>query len=407
MKPNESPAIAGAAALDAAGGPLSGIKVLDASMGAVGPWAGCLLGLLGADVVKLESPQGDFIHNVMPTKGGLSTTYIAMNVNKRGIVLDLKKDADRKVAHALAAQADVFIENFRPGVADRIGVGWATLSALNPRLVYASASGFGPTGPMAEIGATDPHVQAFTGSTCVNGTRGGLRQRWRWYGHFDCTTSMCIVQGVLSALYQRAVTGKGQLVAVTMLEAAFSLMRVRIAEHLEGGKPEPMGSATTYLVPDQAFAAQDRRVAVSVTSRRQWASFCEAIGRPELRDDPRFARNPQRVANRDVLIPILEAVFARRFANYWITNLRKANVPCALFTSFDEFRHHVHYLTNQMIRRLDSDKWGSVTVGGVPWDFSGNACELFLGPSPGQHTAEFEGGQWPARAPAKAVGAHA
>ena len=378
-------------------GPLAGLKVLDASMGAVGPWAGALLGLLGADVVKLESPQGDFIHAVMPTKGGLCTTYTAMNINKRGVVLDLKQPKDRATVHALAAQADVFIENFRPGVADRIGVGFAELSALNPRLVYASATGYGPAGPMVEIGATDPHVQAFTGSTCVNGQRGGLRQRWRWYGHFDCTTSMCIVQGVLSALYQREVTGRGQRVDVTMLEAAFSLMRLRVGEHLEGGQPQPMGSGTTYLVPDQAFATQNRPITVSVTSRRQWAKLCEAIGRPELRDDPRFATNPLRVEHRDALIPILQEVFATRFANYWITTLRKAGVPCALFTSFDEFRHNVHYLVNDMLRRHDSPRWGSTTTAGVPWTFSATPGEVFLGPSPGEHTAQFATGAWPAR----------
>jgi len=385
-------------------GPLAGLKVLDASQGAVGPWAGALMGLLGADVVKLESPTGDFIHPVMPSKGGLSTTYIAMNINKRGIVVDTKQEAGRRTAHALAAQADVFIENFRPGVADRIGLGYATLSGLNPRLVYASASGFGAGGPMVEIGATDPHVQAFTGATSVIGERGGLRQRWRWYGHFDCNTSMCIVQGIVSGLYQREVTGRGQLVSVSMMEAAFSMMRLRIGEHLEGGHPEPMGSATSYLVPDQAFATQNRPITVSVTSRRQWAGLCAAIRRPELRDDPRFATNPLRVQHRDELIPILRDVFASRFANYWITELRRAHVPCALFTSFEEFRHHVHYLNNRMIERFDSPRWGSVTVCGVPWDFSATPGEVRLGPSPGEHDAQFADGRWPEQDPSDLSG---
>jgi len=192
-------------------GPLAGIRVLDASMGAVGPWAGVLLGQLGADVIKLESPQGDFIRVVMPAKRGLGTTYISMNFNKSGLVLDLKKPEDRAKAHELAAQADVFIENFRPGVADRIGVGYAELSRHNPRLIYASASGFGPKGPMVKIGATDPHLQPFTGSCSVNGEAGGKMQSWRWYGHFDCTTAMCITEGILSALLERETTGRGAL----------------------------------------------------------------------------------------------------------------------------------------------------------------------------------------------------
>lgn len=378
-------------------GPLDGLKVLDASQGAVGPWAGALLGLLGADVVKLESPGGDFIHAVMPTKGGLCTTYVAMNIDKRGIVLDLKQPDERAVVHRLAAQADVFIENFRPGVADRIGVGWERLSALNPRLVYASACGFGRTGPMVEIGATDPHVQAFSGATSVIGERGGLRQRWRWYGHFDCTTSMVITQGVLAALLQREATGRGQRVDVTMLQAAFSLMRVRMGEHLEGGQPAPMGSAISYLVPDQAFATQNGWITVSVTSRRQWAALCDAVGRPEWRDDPRFATNPKRVEHRDVLVPMLAEIIAKRFQNYWITNLRRVHVPCAAFTKFDEFRHHVHYLANDVLRRFDEPRWGSVTTPGVPWRFSATPGEVFLGSAPGEHTAAFAQGAWPPR----------
>ena len=210
-------------------------------MGAVGPWAGVLLGQLGADVIKLELPQGDFIRVVMPAKRGLGTTYISMNFNKSGLVLDLKKPEDRAKAHELAAEADVFIENFRPGVADRIGVGYAELSKLNPRLIYASASGFGPKGPMVKIGATDPHLQPFTGSCSVNGEAGGKMQSWRWYGHFDCTTAMCITEGVLSALLERETTGRGKLIQVTMIEAAMALQRVRISEHLAGHDAEADG----------------------------------------------------------------------------------------------------------------------------------------------------------------------
>lgn len=379
-------------------GPLAGLKVLDASMGAVGPWAGVLLGQLGADVVKLESPQGDFIRNVTPRKGGLSLTYTAMNFNKRAIVLDLKNPSERAEVHALAAQADVFIENFRPGVADRIGVGFKELSALNPRLVYASASGFGPSGPMIEIGATDPHIQPFTGSCSVNGMPGGKRQRWRWYGHFDCNTSMCIVEGVLAALHDRARTGAGKLVQVTMVEAAAALQRVRIAEHLAGQEPRPMGSATTYLVPDQAFRAKDRSVAVTASSRREWRSFCEAIGRPELADDPRFARNPDRIENRAALLDILEPILARRPAQYWLDVFGRVHVPCALFTSNDEFRHNLNYIENEFLSSFDTPHWGRVDAAGVPWRFAKTPGALRPGEPPGASTEQFRNGAWPSLA---------
>jgi len=377
-------------------GPLAGIRVLDASMGAVGPWAGVLLGQLGADVIKLESPQGDFIRVVMPAKRGLGTTYISMNFNKSGLVLDLKKPEDRAKAHALAAEADIFIENFRPGVADRIGVGYAELSKLNPRLVYASASGFGPKGPMVKIGATDPHLQPFTGSCSVNGEAGGRMQSWRWYGHFDCTTAMCITEGVLSALIERETTGRGKLIQVTMIEAAMALQRVRISEHLAGMTPKPMGSAVSYLVPDQAFDTKDRPLAVTASSRREWRALCQALGHPALADDPRFARNPDRVKNREILIPILQEIFARSSAGFWLDRLQRARVPAALFTSFDEFRHNRHYLENEMLTTFETKEWGRLTVAGVPWRFEKTPGALRPGTPPGGKTSEILAHGWAA-----------
>lgn len=375
-------------------GILDGVRVVDASMGAVGPWAGALLGQLGADVVKLESPQGDFIRNVMPTQGGLSSTYLSMNVNKRGIVLDLKNEAERREAQDLIAGADVFIENFRPGVADRIGLGWAELSARNPRLVYASASGFGWSGPLVAVGATDPHIQAFTGSTSVNGERGAPRQRVRWYGHFDVNTSMCIVQGVLTALLAREQSGAGRLVRVTMVEAAMALQRVRLAEHFAGGTPKPMGSATTYLVPDRMFRALDGFVAVSATSEAQWRDCCRALAHPEWAEDPRFADNVARVENRDALDALLEPVFAARSVGHWLLTMARHGVPCAKPTSFDDFRHHVHYRENGFVTEVDAPTRGRLTVAGVPWRFARHPGEVTRPPLPGEHTEEVRANGW-------------
>lgn len=377
-------------------GPLKGLRVLDASMGAVGPWAGALLGQLGADVIKLEPPQGDFIRFVMPSKRGLSTTYISMNFNKSGLVLDLKAPQDRAKAHAIAAEADVFIENFRPGVADRIGVGYAELSRINPRLIYASASGFGPKGPLVKVGATDPHLQPFTGSCSVNGEAGGKMQSWRWYGHFDCTTAMCITEGILTALIERDVTGRGMLLQVTMIEAAMALQRVRIAEHLAGMTPRPMGSGVSYLVPDQAFDTRDRPLAVTASSRREWRALCQVIERPDLADDPRFARNPDRVTNREVLIPILQVAFRTCSAGFWLDRLRRAKVPAALFTSFDEFRHNRHYLENEMLTTFDTEEWGELIVAGVPWRFEKTPGALRPGTLPGGKTEEILARGWAA-----------
>lgn len=376
-------------------GPLTGLRVLDASQGAVGPWAGVLLGQLGADVVKLEAPSGDFIRNVMPTQEGLGTTYISMNVNKRPITLDLKTEDDRKRAHALVAKADAFIENFRPGVAERIGLGWEELKAVNPKLVYASASGFGWSGPLVKLGATDPHIQAFTGSCSVNGSPGGRRQRLRWYGHFDVNTSLCIVQGILTALYQRQKTGQGQRVEITMAEAAMALQRVRLAEHLAGQPTEPTGSATSYIVPDQAFGTKDGHVFVSATSRRQWKRLCAALNLDDLAEDPRFATNRLRIENREALIPLLEEVFATLPTWRWVQMLAGAGVPAARQHSFEELPTSVHQVVNQMLRTFDTPAWGEITLAGIPWHFDRTPGEVWPGSPPGACTEAVVEGGWP------------
>lgn len=378
---------------------LSGVKVFDASAGAVGPWAGTLLGELGADVIKLEGPQGDFLRNVMPEQGGLSAPYISMNFSKLGLVLDLKDPADRKKAQQLCAGADVFLENFRPGVAERIGLGWEELSALNPRLIYGSASGFGWSGPMVKLGSTDPHIQAFMGSTSVNGEKDGPRQRVRWYGHFDINTSMCIAQGVLAALIDREKTGKGRLVRITMAEAALALQRVRLAEHLAGGHPRPMGTATTYLVPDRMFRTLDGFVAVSATSEAQWRGFCAAIGRPELADDPRFADNAARVANRDALDGILDPLFAARSIGHWLLAMSRAGVPVARPTGFDEFRDNIHYRENEMLVDVPAPTTGKVVAPGPAWQFMRHPAGVTRAPSPGEHTDDILARGWAAFSP--------
>lgn len=375
-------------------GPLDGVRVVDASAGAVGPWAGSLMAQLGASVIKLESPQGDFIRNILPTKNGLSSTYLSMNYGKRGLELDMKSMAERKAAHKLIAEADVFIENFRPGVTERIGLGWDELSNLNSRLVYASASGFGWTGPMVKIGATDPHIQAFSGSTSVNGRPGGLRQRVRWYGHFDVNTSLCIVQGVLAALLERQRSGKGRLVRITMVEAALALQRVRIGEHLSGGRPRPMGTAITYLAPDRAYATLDHDIVVSATSQAQWARLCQALDLGHLTDDPRFADNPSRVTNREALDDEIAGKLATRSSGHWLRVLSAARVPCAKPSCFDDFKHHIHYRQTGMLRPMETRRWGTLFAPGTPWQFARRPVAVALPPAPGEHTKEILENGW-------------
>ncbi len=374
--------------------PLDGIRVLDASVGGVGPWAGSLLGMLGAEVVKLEAPSGDFIRNVLPRQRGLSTTYMALNMNKRGIVLDLKTPEGRNAALDLAGTADVFVENFRPGTAEKLGLGYRALSESNPRLIYVSASGFGNAGPMAQFAAADPHIQAFSGFASVNGANHGEAELWRWYGHIDVTTAMVIVQSVLTALWERTTGGGGSLVGVSMLKAALELQGIRLAEYFAGTRVGPLGSAVTYLVPDEAFATLDFPIAVSATNEEQWRSLCLVLELPGLIADPRYRTNSDRIASREALISELARVLRARPAWFWERRLQGAGVPCSRFRSFDELRHHAYFRENGIVTEIACPTGGTLCVGGAPWSFGGVRTSPTRGPKPGEHTALYASGRW-------------
>ncbi|TVR07627.1 MAG: CoA transferase [Salinarimonadaceae bacterium] len=371
-------------------GPLAGVTVLDISQAAVGPWAGMLLGQLGADVIKLEPPAGDLIHYVKPTQNGLGTTYATMNLNKRGVILDLKDPQDRAAALALAKKADVVIENFRPGVVERLGIDYAAVRALNPRVVYCSVTGFGRTGPMKDMGCTDQHAQAFCGYGALNGEPEGTGELMRYYAHHDLTTAMIVTQAVLSGLWARERTGEGQQVETSMLQAGLALQRVRLMEYFTTGiAPTPQGSAISYCAPDQAFLCGDaRHVAVSVTSEPEWRAFCAAAGLPELEADPRFARNADRVRHRGALVAILAERFAAAPAPWWVKKLNAAGVPASLYFDYEQQRHHAHFHEGGMIVEVEKEPWGTLAVGGLPWRFDGTPCAVEPPPFPGEHTQQ-------------------
>jgi crotonobetainyl-CoA:carnitine CoA-transferase CaiB-like acyl-CoA transferase len=371
-------------------GPLAGLRVLDLSIMAAGPWVGALLGELGADVVKVEPPAGDGTRWVEPLQRGMGTNYICLNVNKRGIVLDLKDPQGRQQAVDLAGRSDVFIQNFRGGVVERLGLGYPVLRARNPRLVYCSISGFGESGPLAREACADFIMQAFSGFARLNGAPGDELEAFRFTGFIDLTTSIAATQAVLAALVERDRSGLGQKVEVSMLEAALEIEATRIAELLgAGARPLPRGSESPGLVPDRAFATADREVFVTVHDAAQWRGFCAAAGRPDLADDPRFASGPARVEHRDALNALIEPIFRDRPAIWWLRVFERHGVPCALAQHFETIRHHAQVRDNGMVAELDTPDWGRVLVGGVPWHFSRTRCAVEPPPRPGQHTSEI------------------
>lgn len=367
-------------------GPLAGLKVVDVTSAAAGPFVASLLGQLGAEVIKIEPPTGDRIHNVLPTQNGRATTYLSMNVNKKGIILDLKNPNAYAVALDLIDTCDIFLENFRRGVPERLGLSYETLSARNPRLIYGTVAGWGERGPWAKLANIDPYVQVASGFASLTGKPGSQGESMRYYGHLDLTTACTGVQAVLTALYARHQTGRGQRLQTSLMAANLALQATRIAEyHASGQQPPRMGHAVSYHVPHQAFATETRWIAVAAHTQAQWQSLCIALEQPEWVTDIRFASNAARVEYRDTLVPMLQAHFRKQPALWWLNLLRRHRVPCGLFMGYPELLHHQQVVANDLIAELDTP-YGPFAVSGLPWRFSDTPCELQPPSDPGQYT---------------------
>ena len=371
-------------------GTLSGVRVIDVSIGAVGPWSTMLLAMLGADVIKIEPPRGDIMRAIPPTKGGISTSWMHCNLGKRSICLDLKRENHRDAALKLIQQADILVENMRPGTADRLVIGYKVASQLNPRLIYCSASAYGQKGPWRNVGGADLLMQAFGGSVSVSGTEGGRGELLRYVAHSDLTTSSYITGAVLLALYARERTGRGQKVETSMLEAWLDVQATRLAEYYVTGRvPRRAGTIVPTTAPHEAFLAADGEyICVGITTEAQWASLCGALGVPALCDDPRFRTNPLRVKSRDVLAVLLAPLFTGRSSSEWVDILhRRRGVPCSTLWTREQVQASAHVRGNDQIQSVESPS-GPLWVAGPPWAFDGIKGRASSPPRPGEHTEE-------------------
>ena len=371
--------------------PLDGTRVFDLTLAGVGPWAAKLLGELGADVIHVEAPGGRPF-TVPPMMSGVSVIYITANTNKRCITLDLKDPKDRQAAYRLLQTCDVFLENMRPGVVDRLGLDYASVSEINPGIVYLSASGYGQTGPMVTAPGADPQIQAFSAWTSITGTEESGPTFYRHFAHLDYNTSQYIVQAILMGLFARTRAGHGQKIEVAMLAAAMSLQSSRLAEFFATGSTPPrMGSATTSTVPHQAFLCQDQRyLAVGVVTEEQWPAFCAAMGQPALAEDARFTTNRLRVEHRTELLAILEPLFQTKALRWWEMQLTKAGVPNGRFLTFNELRYHPQVVENGSMPLTPTPHWGDMYHEAAPWQFSkSDHLEWKAAPLIGEHTEEI------------------
>ncbi|ETW96977.1 MAG: hypothetical protein ETSY1_24475 [Candidatus Entotheonella factor] len=389
VAPGDTPPVSPPGIILRRGGPLDGIRVMDISGMGVGPVTGLFLAELGAEVIKVEPPHGDLALTVPPTQGGTSVLYLAANLCKRGIFLNLKEPRDLDRAYRLAEQSDVFIENFRVGVVDRLGLGYEALAARNPRLIYCSLSGFGPHGPLAKLPSVDTYIQAFSGFASLNGTPGSRGESLRNIGFIDLSTSAMTVPAILAALIHREQTGNGQLIIASMLEAASTLQTSRIAEYLATGQcAPPHGSGMPYIVPDQAFDVRDGYLAISARTQAEWEALCQALERQDLLDEPRYRTLAGRLAHRETLIAQLAETLRVYPSAWWIKRLTRAGVPCGGFHAYNEMSQHPQVRINGLMTELPTAHWGKLRVAGLPWTFSLTPGVQRPGPLPGGDTAD-------------------
>lgn len=316
-------------------GPLAGLLVADFSRVLAGPYATMLLADMGADVIKVESPQGDETRTWMPpVRDGVSTYYLGINRGKRSVVLDLREEADQELARELARRADVLIENLRPGGMAKYGLDYAGLSAANPGLVYASISGFG-SGAGAKVPGYDLMVQAISGLMSLTGSPDGPPYR-AGISVFDVMAGNHAVIGILAALRHRDATGQGQHVEVNLLSSALTGLVNHSSAWVAGGVvPFRMGNAHPSVFPYEPLPTADDDLIVAAANDRQFRNLCGVLGIPEVADDPRFARNADRTANREELRPILTERLATKGATEWFELLVDVGVPCGPINTID------------------------------------------------------------------------
>jgi len=316
-------------------GPLAGLLVADFSRILAGPYATMLLGDLGADVIKVESPDGDDTRRwVPPTRDGVATYYLAINRNKRSVALDLRDPGDLAAARELARRADVLIQNFKPGGLARFGLDYESARAANPDVIYASISGFGAGGGK-DLAGYDLMVQALSGLMSLTGDPDGPPYR-SGISVFDVISGLHTAIAILAALHHRSVTGEGQHVEVSLMASALSSMVNQTSAYVAGGVvPFRMGNSHPSVYPYEPLPTADRDLIVAAANDGQFRKLCEVLGAPALADDPRFATNQARTGHREQLRPLLAARLTTRPAADWFTALNAAGVPCGPINSVD------------------------------------------------------------------------
>lgn len=355
-------------------GPLSGLRILDFSRILSGPYATLILADLGAEVIKVEAiERGDDTRGFPPFKGPFSHYFIALNRGKKSLALDLKSPRGVVLAKALAVTADVVVENFRPGVMDRLGLGYEVLAADNPKLCYCSITGFGEGSPLRDQPAFDVIAQALSGVMSVNREIGGTPNRLG-IPMGDMAGSIFAVFGILAALVQRQSTGKGQRVDVSMLDGLIGMLGYLAQIYFVTGKaPEPVGSKHPSIVPYGGFPTSDGQVIVACLTERFWHNFADALDLPELKADPRFAEYSARLANRDELERLIGERMRQQDTAHWLERLDRYDVPNAPVLDIGQALEQPHAKARGLVGTTFHPAAGEMRFVGTPLRFAGEA----------------------------------
>jgi crotonobetainyl-CoA:carnitine CoA-transferase CaiB-like acyl-CoA transferase len=372
-------------------GPLKGIKVVELAQIMAGPTCGMLLADMGADVIKVEKlPGGDDTRSYSePQVNGESAAFMILNRNKRGIAVNLKKPGGLEVVKKLLATADVVTENYRKGTLDKLGLGWDVLHELNPRLVYCAISGYGRTGPYANKGGFDLIAQGVAGLMSVTGEPGGPPVK-SGTPIADINAGIFAALGIVSALFARDTTGRGQMIDTSLMEAGIQQMYWQAAIHFAtGANPGPSGSAHILTAPYQAFPTADGWINLGGANQSNWERIVRAIGMPELATDERFRNNTERMRNLKTLVPILGDALKKKPSAHWISVFEAEGVPVGPVNKTSDMVSDPQVKAREMVIEVDHPKAGRVKAIGHPVKFSETKVEASR-PAPllGQHTRD-------------------
>jgi crotonobetainyl-CoA:carnitine CoA-transferase CaiB-like acyl-CoA transferase len=372
-------------------GPLQGLRIIDLSRMLAGPSGSMLMGDLGAEILKVETPEGDETRASPPYFYGKDSAYFwAINRNKKSLVIDLKTAEGMEIFYDLVAHADVVYDNFRPGVLERLKIDYENLKIHNPKIICCSISTFGYTGPYRNRPGYDLVVQAMSGGMSITGEPGGSPVR-AGIPLGDLVGGLLAVHGILAAYIHRQKTGQGQRLEVSLMDGQVYMLTYVAQYYLHSGKiPGPIGSGHQSNVPYQAFKTKDIQIVVVAHQDHHFQRFCEAIGKPEWAEDPRFSTRPKRLENKSTLIPMMESHLMTRPGDEWLEAIHKAGVPAGPINTLDRVFSDPQVLAREMVVEIDGPGKEKIKTLGNPLKMEKTPVHTFTRPPRlGEHTREI------------------